>query len=340
MNSLNRQWHLARRPVGLAKASDFEWREAPIPTPGPGQALIRNQFLSLDPTNRSWMREEDTYLPAQQIGDVMRGMTIGVVERSYHPKFPVGTTVAGALGWQDYSVSDGQFDFLTPLPNDVDVPPTMHLGLFGHIGVTAYFGLLDIAKPQPGETLVVSAAAGAVGSLVGQIGKIHGCHVIGIAGSDEKCQWLRDELGFDGTINYKTQPVHKHLKALCPNGIDIYFDNVGGSILEDVLNLVNVKARIAVCGMISSYNEVGGTLNLPPGPNNLLNLVIKRVRMEGFLCLDYWHRASEAIAALAGWYNEGKLKYRVDVVEGLQHAPQALNKLFDGGNIGKLIVKI
>jgi NADPH-dependent curcumin reductase len=340
MNVVNRQWQLARRPVGLAKVTDFAWHEAPIPAPGPGQALIRNQFLSLDPTNRSWMREEDTYLPAQRIGEVMRGMTIGIVARSYHPTFPVGTMVAGALGWQDYAVSDGQSDFLTPLPDDSAIPPTMHLGLFGHIGVTAYFGLLDIGKPQPGETLVVSAAAGAVGSLAGQIGKIHGCKVIGIAGSDEKCQWLRDELRFDATINYKTQSVHKHLKEHCRNGIDIYFDNVGGAILEDVLGLVNLKARIAVCGMISSYNEVGSTLNAPPGPNNLLNLVIKRARMEGFLCSDYWHRSNEAIAALAGWHKEGKLTYRVDVVEGLQNAPQALNKLFDGGNVGKLIIKI
>ena len=337
MNTLNRQWHLARRPVGLAKPSDFEWREVPIPTRGPGQALIHNQFLSLDPTNRSWMREEDTYLPAQQIGDVIRGMTIGVVERSYHPKFPVGAIVSGALGWQEFAISDGAQDFLMPLPQDVTFPPTMHLGLFGHIGITAYFGLMDIGKPQPGETLVVSAAAGAVGSLVGQIGKIHGCKVVGIAGSDKKCQWLREELGFDAAINYKKQSVYNRLEEYCPNGIDIYFDNVGGAILEDVLSRINVRARIPVCGMISTYNQVGSNLNLPPGPNNLLNLVIKRAKMEGFLCLDYWHRAPEAIAALAGWYNEGKLKYRVDIVEGLQNAPQALNKLFDGG---KLIVKI
>ncbi len=335
---INRQWRIARRPVGMAKVSDFEWREESVPTPGPGQVLVHNQYLSLDPTNRPWMWEEDTYLPAQRIGDVMRGVTIGTVERSNDPDFPEGATVTGVLGWQDYALVDGKGGALTPLPPDIS--PSSHFGLFGHIGLTAYVGLLDIGKPKAGETLVVSAAAGAVGSLVGQIGKLKGLRVIGIAGSDDKCAWITQTLGFDAAINYKRESVYKRLKEYCPGGIDLYFDNVGGATLEDVLSLINLNARIVVCGMISVYNTIGGTLTIPPGPNNLFNLVIKRARMEGFLCLDHWARAPEAFSALAAWHREGKLQYRLDVVEGLRNAPKAMNKLFEGTNNGKLVVKL
>ena len=337
---INRQWRIARRPVGLAKESDFEWHEEPVPAPGPGQVLVRNQYLSLDPISRAWMWHEDTYLPAQRLGAVMRGVTVGTVEESNNRGFSVGTTVTGTLGWQDYAVTDGVSDFLTCLPADPDIPLTMHLGLLGHVGVTAYFGLLDVGKPRGGETLVVSSAAGAVGSLVGQIGKLYGCQVVGITGSKEKCSWLVDELGFDAAINYKSESVFKSLRKHCPRGIDVYFDNVGGAILEDVLGVVNPRARIVVCGMMSVYNDVGGTLTFPAGPNNLLNLMLKRARMEGFACLDYRDRASEATDAILAWHRAGRIRYRLNVVEGLRNAPRAMNRVFDGSNSGKLVVKM
>ncbi|MCI0665482.1 MAG: NADP-dependent oxidoreductase, partial [Acidobacteria bacterium] len=262
------------------------------------------------------------------------GFTIGVVEESRHPNFQPGDNVQGLLGWQEYSVADGAT--LTKLPNNPAIPLTAYMGLFGPIGLTAYFGLLDITHPKEGETLVVSAAAGAVGSIVGQIGKIKGCQVVGIAGSDEKCKWITEELGYDRAINYKKEDVREALKKACPSGIDIYFDNVGGEILDAVLRLINLHARISICGMISQYNATAPV----PGPFNLINILTRRAKMEGFIVIDYLNRAQEAIADLSKWYMDGKIKYRVDVVDGLQNAPRAVNKLFDGSNQGKLIVKI
>jgi len=330
----NHQWRIAARPHGLVKDSDFRWHEEPLSKPADGQVLVRNVYLSLDPTNRVWMNEADSYLPALKIGDVMRGGAIGVVEESKHSGFAAGDIVQGLLGWQQYVLSDGAG--LGKLPRGLPVPLTAFFGLLGHIGLTAYFGLLDICHPKEGETLVVSTAAGAVGSLVGQIGKIKGCRVVGLTGSDDKCHWIKNDLGYDEAINYKTENVSESLKRHCPKGIDIYFDNVGGKILEAVLNLINLKARISVCGMISQYNS-----DRPePGPANLANLIMRRARMEGFLCSDYMPRAEEAFTAMIGWAMQGKLKYRVDVVQGLENAPQALHKLFDGSNTGKLIVQV
>jgi NADPH-dependent curcumin reductase len=264
----------------------------------------------------------------------MRGVGIGVVEQSRNAKFPEGTFVQGLLGWQDYAITDGTN--LSELPKDPSVPLAAYLGLFGFIGITAYFGLLDIGKPKIGETLVVSGAAGAVGSLVGQIGKIKGCRVVGIAGSEEKCCWLKDELGFDAAINYKTESVLESLQQHCPNGIDIYFENVGGEIFDVVLSLINLRARIALCGLISQYNAIEPV----PGPHNLINLVYQRAKLEGFLVLDYLDRAPEALADLTEWYVQGKIQYRVDTIEGLENAPSAINKLFDGTNQGKLIIQV
>jgi hypothetical protein len=337
---VNRQWCLARRPIGRIKESDFEWREGPIPVPGPRQALVRNRYLSLGVTDRCWMREEDTYLAPQRLGDVVRGVAIGSVVQSSLQGLPPGSEVMGAFGWQDYAVTDGSGEFFLALPSDAQIPATMQLGLFGPVGVAAYFGMTEVARPNAGDTLVVSAAASAVGSLAGQIGKLFGCRVIGIAGSPEKCRWLTSELGFDAAIDYKREPVFKRLREHCPAGIDIYFDSVGGPILEDALNLLDVHARVVVCGMLSAYNDLGGTLALPPGPNNLLNLVFKRARMEGFVSLDFWPRAAEAFEALARWHSEGKLRYRAEVVEGLREAPRAVNRLFDGGNRGKLVLAV
>src|SRR5262249_29875298 len=245
---------------------------------------------------------------------VMPGIAVGVVEESRNPNFQAGDNVQGFLGWQEYAVSDGAG--LNKLPNNPAIPLTAYLGLFGGIGLTAYFGLLDITDPKPGETLVVSAAAGAVGSIVGQIGKIKGCHVVGIAGSDEKCNWIVEELGFDAAINYKTEKVRDGLKRTCPNGIDIYFDNVGGENLDAVLAKINLGARISACGMISQYNATEPV----PGPYNLINIVPRRAKIQGFIVTDYMPRAQEGIAELIKWYTEGKLKYRVDVVEGLKEA--------------------
>ncbi len=332
-NKVNHQWQLAARPEGLIKETDFNWVEAAVPELQDGQILVRNLYLSLDPTMRMWATK-DTYLPAVKIGEVMRGGTIGVIEESRNPKFKEGDHVTGLLGWQEYAVSDGKG--LNVLPNLPGVPLTAHFGLFGHIGMTAYFGLLDIGKPQPGETLVVSAAAGAVGSLVGQIGKIKGCRVVGIAGADDKCKWIVDDLGFDAAINYKTENVYQALKKHCPNGIDIDFENVGGEIMDAVLAQINLRARIALCGLISGYNATEPV----PGPYNFANILVQRARVEGFIVLDYAPRAMECMTELGKWLMEGKIKYRIDEVDGLKGAPLALNKLFEGTNIGKLVVKI
>lgn len=331
---VNRQWRLAVRPIGFIKESDFEWREEPVPTPGEGEILVRNIYLSLDPANRGWVREVKSYIPTVAIGEVMRGITIGVVEQSHHADFQAGDIVQGILGWQEYALTDGAG--ITQLPRDPSLPLTAYMGLFGIIGPTAYFGLLDIGKPKAGETLVVSAAAGAVGSLVGQIGKIKGCRVVGIAGTDEKCRWITEALGFDAAINYKTEPFRERLQKHCPDGIDVYFDNVGGEILDAVLSLINVRARIVICGTISHANVTEPV----PGPYNFRNILTQRARVEGFIILDYVDRFQEATEDLGRWLTEGKIQYRVEVVDGLENAPRAINKLFDGSNKGKLIVKV
>ncbi len=329
---LNGQWRLAARPEGPFKPSDFRWVEEETRTLRDGEVLVRIIYLSLDPTNRGWAGG-DTYLPAVPLEGVMRGIAVGRVEQSRSPGLVPGELVQGLLGWQRYAVLPARdLSRLSPIP----LPLSAHLGLLGHIGLTAWVGLLEIGRPQPGETLVVSAAAGAVGSLVGQIGKIKGLRVVGIAGSDEKCRWLTEELGFDAAVNYKARPVQAGLRLQCPKGIDVYFDNVGGATLEAVLALINLRARIVICGMISQYNASAPV----PGPANLGQLLLRRARMEGFLVLDHADKAARASAELIGWYQAGCLKYRLDVVEGLENAPLAVNRLFDGSNRGKLVVKV
>ncbi len=327
----NKQWRLAARPVGLFKDSDFEWREEPVPALQDGSVLVRNVYLSLDPTNKVWATM-DSYMPAVAIGEVMRGGAIGAVEESRNPAFSPGDVVQGMLGWQLYAVMPGAA--VTKLPKGV--PMIAFMGLFGHIGLTAYFGLIDIGKPKEGETLVVSAAAGAVGSLVGQIGKIKGCRAVGLAGSDDKCKWIHEELGFDAAINYRKGNLIESLKRECPKGIDIYFDNVGGEILDAALALINLRARIPLCGMISQYTATGPVA----GPANLANLISRRARIEGFLVTDYLPRAGEAIQEMSRWMQEGRLKFRTDVVNGLEQTPRAVNRLFEGTNMGKLVVKV
>ena len=331
----NRQWILARRPQGTLRDGDLELREAPVPDLGEGQILIRTLYLSLDPTNRVWMNDMDTYLPAMQLGEPMRGLTMGVVEASTTDKFAAGDIVMPALGvWAEYTIADASA--ATPVATALGAPLPAYLSVLGMTGLTAYFGMTDIAKAKAGETAVISGAAGAVGSIAGQIGKILGLRVVGIAGSEEKCAWLTDELGFDGAINYKTDAVEARLAALCPEGVDVYFENVGGPILDAVLGQMNTFGRIAVCGLISGYNAE----KPQPGPYRFGNIIMKRLTVQGFIILDYTARYGEGVMALAGWLNEGKLHYKVDIVDGLEQAPAALNKLFTGENKGKLMVRV
>ena len=331
MARVNRQWRLARRPSGRFEAADFTWHETPMGPAAAGEVLVRQISMSLDPAQRMWAAV-DTYAPAVPLGEVMRGIGIGRVEESGHPDYVAGDLVQGMLGWQDYYTSTGRD--LTKLPVYPGMPGDAWLGLFGHIGATAYFGLLDVGKPQPGETLVVSAAAGAVGSIVGQIGKIHGCRVVGIAGSDEKCRWIVDALGFDAAINYRTTPIERGLDDECPQGVDLDFENVGGTILDAVLKKLRLRGRVVICGLISDYTSGSSPIR------NISHVLVQRARVEGFVVTDYTKRFPEAVRALAAWYAEGRVKYRIDAVDGLERAPEAINRLFDGGNIGKLVVRV
>lgn len=339
---INRNWRFAAYPDGMYKPSDFHWQEDSVPPLQEGEILIHNLLLSLDPTNRAWGFPKETYMPQLQIGEVMRGLGIGVVVESKRAEFPPGSYVTGLIGWQDYLVTDvpevGGVPSVGVFPRDAKVPLSTYLGLFGFIGLTAYYGLLHIGAARPGETVVVSAAAGATGSLVAQIARIRGCRVIGIAGGREKCAWLRDELQLDGVIDYKAESVAERLPALCPNGIDVYYENVGGEILEAVLDNLALNARIVVAGMISMYNQP----NLP-GPRNLVNLILQRGRMQGFVIFDFLRDAAavqKAMADLAQWHHTGRLQFRTHVVEGLENAPAAVNMLFTGQNTGKLMVRI
>ncbi|HTS64496.1 MAG TPA: NADP-dependent oxidoreductase [Candidatus Acidoferrales bacterium] len=331
---MNRQWRITARPQGRAKETDFAWGEEDLPALAEGQIRVRIVYLSLDPTNRFWMEPLDGYLPALPLGAVMRGITIGVVQESCNSAFASGDIVQGLGGWQE--IYSGDAGGWTRLPRIPGLPLTAFFGAMGHIGFTAYFGLMDIGKPKPGETLVVTAAAGAVGSLAGQMGKIAGCRVIGIAGSDEKCDWITRELGFDGAINYRKEKVADGLARACPNGIDIDFENVGGEVMDAVLGRINLNARIVLCGLISRYNATAPV----PGPYNFSNILVRRGRVQGFIAMDYAARFQEAASQIVPWLLSGKLKYRIDLVDGLRHAPAALNKLFDGTNQGKLLVKV
>jgi hypothetical protein len=331
---MNHEWRLAARPEGRAKESDFAWGEDALPALKDGQIRVRNVYLSLDPTNRIWMGAADSYLPALPLGTVMRGVTLGLVDDSRNAAFAQGDIVQGFGGWQEFY--SGGVTGWTRLPRIPGVPMTAFLGAMGHIGFTAYFGLIDIAQPKRGETLVVSAAGGAVGSLAGQMGKILGCRVVGITGSDEKCDWITRELGFDEAINYRKEKIAEGLARTCPNGVDIIFENVGGEIMDAALARINVGARVVLCGLISQYNAAVPT----PGPYNFARLLLRRARVQGFLVLDFAARFEEAASRIVPWLLSGELKYRVDMVEGLSNAPAALNRLFDGDNIGKLLVKV
>lgn len=333
MSMINHQVRLAARPVGLPKDSDWSLTEEPVGEPGEGEVLVRNHYISIDPTMRGWMNDRPSYLPPVGIGDVMRALTVGEVVDSRNAAFSKGDFVAGLDGVQDYNISDGSVLMkvdtnLAPLHN--------YLNTLGIAGLTAYCGLMEIGEPRAGQTVLVSGAAGSVGAHVGQLAKIHGCRAVGVAGGAEKCAYLR-ELGFDGAIDYKAGDLHRQVAAACPDGVDIFFDNVGGEILDVALALLNLRGRVVLCGGIAHYNATAPIA----GPQNYLALVPKRARMEGFIYLDYRERWPEMIRNMAPWIADGRLTCRNDIVEGgVARFPETLPRLFTGKNFGKLMIKV
>lgn len=329
----NRAFTLARRPTGLPKREDWNYVREPVPAPVDGQLLVKVLYISLDPAMRGWMNEGRSYIQPVAIGEVMRAGAIGEVVESKHPDFRPGDHVSGIFGVQAYAISDGRAVTrvdagLAPLPK--------FLSVLGMPGMTAYFGLLEIGRPEAGETVVVSAATGAVGSIVGQIASIRGCRTVGIAGGPDKCGYAVKELHYDACIDHKQGPVDSGLQQYCPKGIDVYFDNVGGDILDAVLARIRLHARIVICGAISQYNSTTGI----QGPKNYLSLLINRARMEGMVVFDWADRYAEAARTMAGWMAAGKLNSREDIVDGLDSFPETLLKLFSGQNFGKLILHV
>ncbi len=327
----NHQFKLAKRPVGMVKRSDFDYTHSPVAQPGDDEVLVKILYISLDPAMRGWMNEGRSYIPPVGIGEVMRAGAVGRVIASNDPKIAVGEHVVGTFGVQEYAVVKGKQltrvdPRLAPLP--------VYLGTLGMPGMTAYFGLLEVGKPKAGDTVVVSGAAGAVGQVVGQIAKIKGCRVVGIAGGQDKCDYLRS-IGFDAAIDYKNQDMQAALKEHCPEGVNVYFDNVGGEILDAVLTRLAMHARIVICGAISQYNEAK-----MQGPNNYMMLLVTRSSMTGMVVFDYASRYAEAAREMAGWMATGQLKTREDIVEGLETFPDTLQKLFKGENTGKLVLKV
>ena len=337
MSGVNRRFLLRERPTGRIDDRTFELVEEPVPVIGEGEALVRTRWISLDPANRAWLDDTPTYLPPVAIGDVMRAGGVGEVVASNSPDYPVGRLVVGRTGWQDYAVASAS----APMRAIAEIPgvsASQFLGALGTTGLTAHVGMLDIARPKPGETVVVSAAAGAVGSVAGQLAKIQGARVVGIAGGRKKCALLVDVLGFDAAVDYKAPDWRDRLKAATPDGIDVDFENVGGEVMEAVFARLNVRARVALCGLISTYNDDAPAVSV--GPRNFGNLLIQRVHLEGFIVLDHLDRAPQVIAQLAEWMAQRKLTATETVVEGFEQLPVAINMLFDGQNTGKLVVKL
>jgi len=334
MSKTNRQITLAARPSGYPKLSDFKLLTPPVPTPQEGQILVQTLYLSVDPYMRGRMNEGRSYAAGVQIDEVMTGGIVGKVIDSKHSDFQEGDIVQGNLGWQEFGISDG--GDLRKIDPDL-APISTALGILGMPGLTAYCGLLEVGQPKSGETVVVSGAAGAVGSLVGQIAKIKGCRAVGIAGTDQKVDYVVNELGFDAAFNYKTvSDYNEKLQKLCPEGVDVYFDNVGGTITDAVFLNINIKARVVICGQISQYNLEEPEL----GPRKLWHLIVKRARVEGFLVFEFADRHDEGLRQMATWMKEGKLKYRETIVEGIENAPTAFIGMLKGGNIGKQLVKV
>ena len=331
---MNRQFLLNARPVGEIKYSDCALVETEMPTPDQGELLIRVLYLAVEPAMRGWMENRADYMAPLELGDIMRGFGSGEVIESNNPDYPVGTRVSGGFGWQEYLVSDGKSVPLQVVAEDIELPAAM--GLLGITGLTAYFGLYEIGKPKNGDTIVVSGAAGATGSVVVQLARIAGARVIGIAGSKEKCDWVVQDLGAEAAINYREQDVEAQLRALCPKGINIYYDNVGGEILDMALARLADNARVVLCGGISRYNLSGEI----PGPKNYFNLVFRRARMEGFIVSDYAPRFGAAIAVLSEYLRDGSLKHHETILDGFEKMPDALMGLFSGSNMGKQLVRL
>ena len=334
MSDVNRRFLLRERPSGRIDEQTFEYVEEAVPEIGDGEALVRNEWISIDPTNRTWIAETPTYLPPVAIGEVMRAGALGRVVASNSPDYEVGQLVQGLTGWQDYAVASAAAPLFV-MPETPGLSESHLLGALGMTGLTAYVGMLDIGRPQAGETVVVSAAAGAVGSIAGQLAKLQGARVVGIAGGARKCELLTGELGFDAAVDYKAPDWREQLKAATPDGIDVDFENVGGEIMEAVFGRLNVRARVALCGLISGYND-----DAPAGPRNFGVLLIHRVHLEGFIVLDHFGRMKEVVPQLAAWMGEGRLRAQETVVEGFERLPEAINMLFDGANTGKLVVRI
>nr|WP_314490656.1 NADP-dependent oxidoreductase [uncultured Pseudomonas sp.] len=333
MTQSNRRFLLSKRPSGAVQRDDFTFEQAPVEAPADGQIQVKNLYLSLDPAMRGWMNEGKSYIPPVGLGEVMRALGVGEVVASKHPDYKPGDHVGGALGVQDYFT--GKPEGLQKIDPSL-APLPRYLSALGMTGMTAYFALLEVGQPKAGDTVVISGAAGAVGSIAGQIAKTKGCRVVGIAGGTQKCQYLKDELGFDGTIDYKAEDVLEGLKRECPKGVDVYFDNVGGDILDAVLSRINFKARIVICGAISQYNNKEAV----KGPSNYLALLVNRARMEGFIVFDHMKDYGKAAKEMAGWLDSGEVKSKEDVVEGLETFPETLLKLFSGENFGKLVLKV
>jgi len=333
MTLLNQQFLLAQRPIGAPTRETFDYVEKPVSAPGPNQILVKVEYLSIDPAMRGWMNDAKSYIPPVGIGEVMRALGVGKVIASQHPDYKEGDYVNGALGVQAYYLGEPK-GFYKVDPQQAPLP--RYLSALGMTGMTAYFALLAVGQPKAGETVVISGAAGAVGSVAGQIAKIKGCRVVGIAGGADKCRFLTEKLGFDGAIDYKNEELAAGLKRECPKGVDVFFDNVGGDILDTVLQRISVGARVVICGAISQYNNKEAV----KGPSNYLSLLVNRARMEGMVVTDYVTRYPEAMRDMAEWLASGQLKSKEDIIEGLQTFPDTLMKLFTGGNFGKLVLKV
>jgi len=337
MSKHNRQWLLRERPTGSVGPEHFELVASAMPQPDldAGQALVKTLMLGFDPAMRMWLMDEPSYLPPVAIGEPMRASGVGQVVQSENPALPVGSLVQGLLNWQEYSVCDPTSP-MPPTPLPAGTPPSVALSVFGSTTLTAYFGLLDVGQPRSGDTVLVSGAAGATGSMVAQIARLKGCRVIGIAGGEQKCQWLRDACKIGEVIDYKSEDLMSRIGELCPDGIDVFFDNVGGATLEAGIEHIADFGRIVLCGAIAGYND-----EVPkPGPRNLTRLITRRVRMQGFIVIDYLERAGEAIAAVREWVEAGEVAWREDVQEGFEQIPATLQRLFDGRNIGKQLLQV
>jgi NADPH-dependent curcumin reductase len=329
---INRRWVLKRRPEGELRDDDLQLVEGTVPTLREGEVLVRNVYLMVAPTNRVWMSDIDQYMPPVGLGDAMRGMAMGVVVESARPDFKPGDVVEGPMAWEEYSVAQ----HVRRVPVELGLPLPAFASVLGSSGITAYFGLTDVARPKPGETLVVSAAAGGVGSIAVQVGRILGARVVGVAGGAAKCRFVEEEFGVAACVDYRRGNVLEDLRAACPQGIDADFENVGGDVMDAVLAHMNVGARIAMCGMIASYNASGDWWS----PKLFRNVIMKRATIRGFLVADYAPRFGEAAAQLAQWLHDGELAYHVDIVDGIERAPEGFQRLFSGANVGKQLVRV